>query len=100
MSFPGFAVPLPLLILLALAAGVNLLGFASMGWDKRCAKRGRRRVPERTLFAIAFLGGAAGSLAGMYYFRHKTRHLSFVVGIPAILILHCAVLGWALWRFL
>lgn len=76
-------------------AAMTLLGFGIMGTDKQIArrngkltaagKRTKRRVPERTLFLIAALGGSVGVLAGMYVFRHKTRHLSFVLGVPAIL---------------
>ena len=67
---------------------MNLAAFAAMGIDKRRAKRGAWRIPEKTLFLLALAGGSAGALAGMYTFRHKTRHKKFVVGIPAILALH------------
>ena len=40
----------------------NLAGLALMGWDKHCARRARRRVPEKVLFLAALLGGAAGVL--------------------------------------
>ncbi|MDI3522355.1 MAG: hypothetical protein PWP43_537 [Bacillota bacterium] len=72
----------------------NLVGGALMGWDKRQARRGAWRIPERTLFTLAFTGAALGILAGMYLFRHKTRHLSFVLGIPAIIALQLGVLVW------
>lgn len=65
----------------------NVIGFLLMGIDKLKAKRRRYRIPERTLFATAILGGSIGILIGMYVFRHKTRHLSFVLGIPIILVL-------------
>lgn len=59
-----------------------------MLWDKRKAIKKAWRIPERTLFAVAILGGSLGSLLGMHLFRHKTKHLSFLLGIPCILILH------------
>ncbi|MDO4298693.1 MAG: DUF1294 domain-containing protein [Lachnospiraceae bacterium] len=65
----------------------NVIGFLMMGIDKLKAKRRRYRIPERTLFTTAILGGSIGILIGMYVFRHKTRHLSFVLGIPVILVL-------------
>ena len=65
--------------------------FAVCGWDKRCARRGARRVPERTLFLLALLGGSAGALLGMKVWRHKTLHRSFRVGIPLILALQILV---------
>lgn len=69
---------------------INLIGFISMGLDKSKAKRGKWRIKERTLFLIALAGGSIGSLSGMYFFRHKTKHRSFVLGIPAIFILQAA----------
>ena len=69
---------------------VNLTGFALMWADKRKAIRNAWRIPEARLFLCALLGGSAGSLLGMYTFRHKTRHWYFVWGMPAILILQVA----------
>lgn len=63
-----------------------------MGIDKRKAIKGAFRIPEATLFIVALIGGSIGSILGMYTFRHKTRHASFVYGMPAILILQIAVL--------
>ena len=65
----------------------NLWGFAAMGADKRFAIKGKRRIPERTLFTIAILGGAPGVYLGMRAFRHKTLHRQFTIGIPLIFVL-------------
>ena len=64
---------------------VNAVAFAVMHYDKYLAKNNLWRVPETTLFGIAVIGGSMGALAGMYTARHKTRHLSFTLGIPLIL---------------
>ncbi len=64
---------------------INLIGFFIMGIDKRRARKNKWRVQEKTLFLIALLFGSIGVLTGMYVFRHKTRHLSFKLGIPAII---------------
>ena len=64
---------------------VNALGFLLMLVDKRKAQKNLWRIPESTLFLMAAIGGSIGSLAGMYKFRHKTKHLKFILGIPAIL---------------
>lgn len=66
------------------ADGVLLL---LMGWDKRAARTGRRRVPERTLLAWAVLGGAGGGWLGMRLFHHKTRHWYFRWGLPLLTLL-------------
>ena len=63
---------------------MSLVTFLVMGSDKRRAKRGARRVPEARLFLLALLGGGVGGFLGMYAFRHKTRHLHFVIGFPLI----------------
>ena len=76
-----------ILCISAYVLAVNLLSFCLMGIDKRKAIKGAFRIPEATLFVIALIGGSIGSIAGMYTFRHKTRHTSFVYGMPAVLIL-------------
>ena len=63
---------------------INLVGFFAMMIDKGRAKRGAWRIPEKTLFIIAILFGSVGVSLGMKRFRHKTKHKSFVIGIPAI----------------
>lgn len=73
--------------LLYLCMGTSTLNFILMGVDKRKAKKGARRIPERTFFLIALLGGALGAILGIYTFRHKTLHRKFTWGMPAILLL-------------
>lgn len=70
---------------------ITLVTFASMGIDKRWAKKGKRRVPESTLFLMALIGGSVGGVVGTYVFRHKTKHKSFVIGFPLILVLQVAL---------
>jgi len=77
-------------VLLWLAA-INAAGFLMMGLDKWKAKRGAWRIPEKTLFAAAFLGGTVGIMAGMKTFRHKTRHGQFKYGLPVLLLGQIAV---------
>lgn len=55
--------------------------------DKQKAKKGKWRIPEKTLFIITALGGGIGTIAGMYTFRHKTKKMIFVIGFPLITIL-------------
>ena len=63
---------------------MSLVLFFTMGADKRRAVKSLRRVPERRLFTLALLGGAAGGWLGMYAFRHKTKHGKFIFGFPLI----------------
>ncbi len=78
---------------------VNVLAFVLMGIDKRRAKKNAWRIPEKTLFLPAILGGALGGVAGMRLFHHKTRHWYFKYGFPLLLILQLAGAGWCAWRF-
>lgn len=77
---------------------INALGFTLMLTDKRKSRRGARRIRERTLLGVAALGGSVGALAGMYLFRHKTRHARFRVGLPLILTGHILLFA-LLWKF-
>ena len=70
----------------------NLVGFVLMGVDKHKAKKKQWRIPEKTLFLSAILGGSIGALYGMHLFHHKTKHKSFVFGMPAILVVQMLLL--------
>ena len=70
---------------------INLIGFAIMYIDKQKAKKGKWRIPEKTLFIITAIGGGIGTIAGMYKFRHKTQKGIFKYGLPFLLILDIAV---------
>ena len=66
---------------------MNVTGIVVMGIDKARARRHAFRISEKGLFLISLLGGSVGTWAGMYLFRHKTKHWYFVVGMPLILLL-------------
>ena len=74
-----------ILFVIAYLVMVNLCGFVLCGMDKKKARRGQWRIPEKRFFIIAAVGGGVGVLMGMYKFRHKTKHKSFTIGIPAII---------------
>ncbi len=76
---------------------INAIGFTLMLADKARARKNLWRIPERTLLLAAALGGSVGSLAGMYLVRHKTRHLKFTLGVPAILAAQL-ILAWMVLR--
>ena len=72
---------------------MNILSFALMAYDKRCARLGKWRVPEKKLFLAAACFGALGGVLGMHLLRHKTRHWYFRVFFPLMLIVQVLLLA-------
>ncbi|MBQ8993731.1 MAG: DUF1294 domain-containing protein [Turicibacter sp.] len=66
---------------------VNVISFTLMGIDKRRAIHRQRRISEKTLFTCAICFGSFGVFLGMEQFRHKTKHLTFKLGIPCLMII-------------
>jgi uncharacterized membrane protein YsdA (DUF1294 family) len=84
---------------IALVYGLmSLISFVMMGWDKRAARREKRRTPEKTLHIIELLGGFPGSFAGQHLFRHKRRKRRYQLVFWLIVVLHVA--GWSVWLYL
>lgn len=75
---------------------INAAGFLVMLADKQYARKNLWRIPEATLLGVAVVGGSIGMLVGMYTVRHKTRHLKFTLGVPAILAAQLALAVWLL----
>lgn len=80
---------------------VNIVAYIVMATDKKRAQRhrNRERIPEKTLFIWAAIGGALGIWIAMMTKRHKTKHRSFVIGVPLLLVLNIVVYGyvWITW---
>ena len=81
------------IIYLGIVAVMSLICFIAYGFDKRRAVGGGRRVPERTLHTLAFLGGWPGAILGQRQFRHKTQKLSFLIVFWLIVLLHIGIVG-------
>lgn len=73
---------------------MSIIGFMVMGVDKRKAIKHAWRIPESTLLLIAALGGGIGSFIGMQAFRHKTKHVKFVIILPVTAGLYVLLLMW------
>ena len=73
-------------------AVVNILAFICFGVDKQKAKTHQWRISEKTLLGIAVCGGSLGAICGMRFFRHKTQHTKFALGLPAILIVQAILI--------
>lgn len=66
---------------------INIITFLIYVIDKYKAKRNKWRVSEKALIGLAAIGGFVGAIAGMQIFRHKTKHMKFVIGVPVITVL-------------
>lgn len=77
---------------------INIFAFFLYGIDKIKAKYNRWRISENALMLSALAGGFIGALAGMQVFRHKTRHMKFVIGVPVIAVLWIAVVVFVITR--
>ena len=73
-----------------MVANLAVLGLYAA--DKRRAQTRSRRIPERALLLSA-VAGPFGALGGMGLFRHKTRHIRFVVAAPLLAGLHVVAIA-------
>ena len=89
-----------ILTALAVLAITNMISFILMGHDKKCARQGKWRVPEKTLFLTATCFGGLGGVLGMKVFHHKTKHWYFKVFFPVLLILQLLLLGIGVYHLL
>ena len=75
---------------------INLITFILYGVDKCRARRGKWRIPEKTLLSGTWLLGGVGAWLAMRAFRHKTKHPKFTIGIPVILALQLIAVAYFL----
>ncbi len=76
---------------------ISLCAVCATLWDKRAARRHRRRIPEATLLLLAALGGGLCMYITMKAIRHKTLHKKFMIGLPLIIVLHALLAAAAIW---
>ena len=72
---------------------MSVASFIAYWLDKRRARSGGRRVPERTLQTLAFLGGWPGALLAQQQFRHKTQKVRFLVVFWLVVVFHVGIMG-------
>ena len=84
--------------ILAAVVILNCVSFFLMARDKRLAREGKWRIPEKVLFLSALLFGALGGTAAMWIFRHKTKHWYFRLFFPLLVVVQSAVLAYAISR--
>ena len=89
-----------LLIVGSILLLLNIYSFLLMRHDKQCARKNKRRVPEKTLFLVAGCFAALGGTAGMFVFRHKTQHWYFRLFFPVMLVVQSLIVGYIGYRWL
>lgn len=76
---------------------INIVTFIFFGVDKAKSRQiGARRIPEKTLWLLALVGGTVGAFLGMKFFRHKTKKIGFQIYLFLILFLQVASLFFLL----
>ena len=73
----------------AIFAVLNLVSFLTYWFDKRRAGTGKDRISESRLLQLSFLG-PVGSVPGIWWVRHKTKKVSYLVKYFAVLTLSIA----------
>ncbi len=75
-------------------AVMGTITFLAYGFDKKAAKRRRRRTPEATLHALSLLGGWPGAIIGQQVYRHKTKKQPFRTIFWLTVLGNLAILAW------
>ena len=74
-------------------ASISLISVIVTCYDKIAAKKfPGHRTRERTLFLLSALGGSVAMFITMQIIHHKTKHLSFMIGIPLIILAQIALI--------
>jgi len=73
--------------------GISLITFVQYGWDKRQARKQKRRIPEKRLHLLALAGGTPGAFLGQLFFRHKTQKKRFLVVLWGIVLMQLALMA-------
>ena len=85
-------------IALICLAVINVVTFFMYAVDKWKAKKSKWRIREIALLGLAVLGGSIGAWLGMKVWHHKTLHKKFRYGVPAIIIIQLALIGYFLYK--
>ncbi len=99
-NFGGLFIHSPVVLVGFGYLAVSLLTVLAYGWDKRQARLGRWRIPERRLHLLELLGGWPGAWLAQHRLRHKNRKRAYQWRFRAIVVLHLLCWGLWFWRLL
>lgn len=71
--------------------GISVISIIAILFDKTAARNGERRISEKSLMALAVIGGGIAMYITMRIIHHKTRKNKFMVGIPVVVMLEIAL---------
>lgn len=89
-----------LLLIACVYALQSLVTFTAFAIDKRAARRGRQRLPERTLHALELACGWPGAVLAMRLLRHKSAKRPYRAVLMTIITLHLIAWGALAWIWL
>lgn len=78
---------------------INLVMFFTMTYDKRCAIKNKRRIPEKNLYLLAVVGGGFGGMLAMVFKHHKNKHMDFIMVYTITAILHVLAIYLLIGKF-
>lgn len=77
---------------------INIFTFIIFAVDKKRARKNKWRIPEIFLFLLSIIGGSFGGITGMCIFRHKTKKIIFMLGLPLIFIAEFAYIYFYMYK--
>ncbi|OEH91879.1 DUF1294 domain-containing protein [Bacillus solimangrovi] len=80
-------------VFLGIIIAINFYAYLMVYLDKQYAKQAKRRIPEKKIWRLSLFGGAMGSYVAMKKHRHKTKHQSFMIGMPIIIVFHILIVS-------
>lgn len=83
-----------LAIVIGYIAIISIVSVIVCIYDKKISKKNRveLRIPEKTLLILSAAGGSVAMFITMLIFRHKTKHVKFMLGIPLIMVIQAALI--------
>ena len=71
---------------------INIITFIIFGLDKYLAIKDKRRISEKTLLTLSFLGGCYLELIAMELFRQKNKKIKFYIVNLTLIVLYTLLL--------